>query len=57
MTKFSTNTDGTMNLVVNGIQQAYAHVISTVPLGALQVIDMRDLGLNYFEKSAIRQLQ
>lgn len=57
VTKISTNTDGTMNLVVNGTQKTYAHIISTVPLGALQVIDMSDLGLSYFEKSAIRQLQ
>lgn len=57
VTKIGTNSDGTMNLVVNGTKQTYAHVISTVPLGALQVIDMSELGLNYFEKSAIRQLQ
>lgn len=57
VTKISTNLDGTMNLVVNGTTQAYAHIISTVPLGALQVIDLRDLDLGYFEKSAIRQLQ
>lgn len=57
VTKISTNTDGTMNLVVNDTTHTYAHIISTVPLGALQVIDMTDLGLDYFQKSAIRQLQ
>lgn len=57
VTKISTNTDGTMNLVVNGTEHTYAHIISTVPLGALQAINMKDLDLDYFEKSAIRQLQ
>lgn len=35
----------------------YAHVISTVPLGALQVIDMTELDLEYAQKNAIRGLK
>lgn len=57
VTQITNNTDGTMNLVVNGTTQTYAHIISTVPLGALQTIKMTGLGLDYFQKKAIRTLQ
>lgn len=50
--------DGTLKLVVNGTEEYdYAHVISTVPLGALQAINMTGLDLDYFQKNAIRRLQ
>ncbi|TID01549.1 putative bifunctional amine oxidase [Colletotrichum higginsianum] len=48
---------GTLKVVVNGTEEySYAHVISTVPLGALQVINMTELDLSYFENNAIRTL-
>ncbi|KAF6811931.1 L-amino acid oxidase [Colletotrichum musicola] len=49
--------DGTLKVVVNNTQEyEYAHVISTVPLGALQAINTTELDLSYFEKNAIRTL-
>ncbi|TPX13329.1 uncharacterized protein E0L32_006302 [Thyridium curvatum] len=46
-----------LKVVVNGTQEyEYAHVISTVPLGALQVIDTKELGLSYYQNTAIRTL-
>ncbi|OBR14723.1 L-amino acid oxidase [Colletotrichum higginsianum IMI 349063] len=49
---------GTLKVVVNGTEEySYAHVISTVPLGALQVINMTELDLSYFENNAIRTLK
>lgn len=49
--------DGTLNIVVNGTENPYAHVISTVPLGALQAINMTGLDLNYFQGQSIRSLK
>ncbi|KUI69395.1 hypothetical protein VM1G_04950 [Cytospora mali] len=49
-------TDGTLNVVVNGTDKPYAHVISTVPLGALQAINMTGLELDYFQQQAVRSL-
>lgn len=58
VTDITTNDgDGTLNLVVNGSARPYAHIISTVPLGALQVINMTELDLDYFKKQAIRTLK
>ncbi|KAK1580061.1 L-amino acid oxidase [Colletotrichum navitas] len=57
VTDIRKNTDGTLKIVVNGTQEySYAHVISTVPLGALQAINMTELDLSYFENNAIRTL-
>ncbi|KAK1709858.1 L-amino acid oxidase [Colletotrichum lupini] len=51
------NANGSLKIVVNGTKEYdYAHVISTVPLGALQAINMTELELNYFENHAIRSL-
>ncbi|KXH42851.1 L-amino acid oxidase [Colletotrichum simmondsii] len=51
------NANGSLKIVVNGTKEYdYAHVISTVPLGALQAINMTELDLNYFENHAIRSL-
>lgn len=49
--------DGSLNIVVNETEHPYAHVISTVPLGALQAINMTGLGLDYFQKQSIRSLK
>lgn len=50
--------DGSLKVVVDGMTEYdYAHVISTVPLGALQFINMTELDLNYFQKNAIRKLK
>ncbi|KAF9875231.1 l-amino acid oxidase [Colletotrichum karsti] len=58
VTDIKKNSDGTLKLTVNGTQDTnYAHVISTVPLGALQIINMTELDLSYSQKSAIRTLQ
>ncbi|KAK1962107.1 L-amino acid oxidase [Colletotrichum sublineola] len=57
VTDIKKNPNGTLKLIVNGTQEySYAHVISTVPLGALQAINMTELDLSYFEKNAIRTL-
>ncbi|KAF4917757.1 putative bifunctional amine oxidase [Colletotrichum viniferum] len=58
VTDIRKNSDGTLKVVVNGTQEFdYAHVISTVPLGALQIINTTELDLSYSQKSAIRTLQ
>ncbi|KAM4061637.1 hypothetical protein HRG_013264 [Hirsutella rhossiliensis] len=38
-------------------ERTYNHVINTVPLGAMQVMDMTELDLDYRKKLAIRRLQ
>jgi predicted NAD/FAD-binding protein len=49
---------GTITLVTNNTEEtSYAHVISTVTLGALQMIDTTNLSLEYYRKQAIRLLQ
>jgi monoamine oxidase len=51
------NADGTLKVLVNHTQEYnYAHVISTVPLGALQIINTTSLNLSYFQNTAIRML-
>lgn len=40
----------------NGKERTYAHVISTIPLGALQIVDLTELDLNYGQRHAIRKL-
>ncbi|KAH0424148.1 l-amino acid oxidase [Colletotrichum camelliae] len=58
VTDIGKNSDGTLKVVVNSTQEFdYAHVISTVPLGALQIINTTELDLSYSQKSAIRTLQ
>ncbi|KFY35840.1 hypothetical protein V494_05565 [Pseudogymnoascus sp. VKM F-4513 (FW-928)] len=37
-------------------EQTYAHVISTIPLGALQIVDLTELDLGYAQRHAIRKL-
>jgi monoamine oxidase len=49
--------DGSLTAVVNGTEERnYAHVINTVPLGAMHVMDMTELDLGYRKKLAIRKL-
>lgn len=49
---------GTLKVIVNHtVEQEYAHVISTVPLGPLQAINMTELKLGYFRNNAIRTLK
>lgn len=49
---------GTLKVVLNHtVEQEYAHVISTVPLGPLQAINMTELNLGYFRNNAIRTLK
>ncbi|KFX88596.1 hypothetical protein V490_07535 [Pseudogymnoascus sp. VKM F-3557] len=40
----------------NDKEQTYAHVISTIPLGALQIVDLTELDIDYAERHAIRKL-
>ncbi|KAJ6784854.1 hypothetical protein PWT90_10295 [Aphanocladium album] len=49
---------GNLKVVINGAEKrVYDHVINTAPLGAMQVMDMSKLNLNYRKKHAIRRLQ
>lgn len=49
---------GTLKVIVNHtVEHEYAHVISTVPLGPLQAINMTELNLGYFRNNAIRTLK
>lgn len=49
---------GTLKVIVNHtMENDYAHVISTVPLGPLQAINMTELKLGYFRNNAIRTLK
>jgi monoamine oxidase len=50
--------NGALKVVINGNEErTYDHVINTVPLGAMQVMDMTELDLDYRKKLAIRKLQ
>lgn len=50
--------NGALKVVINGSEErTYAHVINTVPLGAMQVMDLTELNLDYRKKLAIRKLQ
>ena len=58
VTDIKKNADGTLRLVVNEAEEFdYAHVISTVPLGALQAINITELELDYYQRTAIRMLK
>lgn len=47
-----------LKVIINGNEErVYDHVINTVPLGAMQVMDMTKLQLGYRKKHAIRRLQ
>lgn len=49
--------EGQVSLVFNGTQRkTYAHVISTIPLGALQTVDLTKLDIDYAQRHAIRKL-
>lgn len=49
---------GALKVVINGDEErTYHHVINTAPLGAMQVMDMTELDLDYRKKLAIRRLQ
>ena len=45
-----------LSLLVNGTEWEYSHVISTIPLGALQAVDMTTVDLGYAQRNAIRKL-
>ena len=50
--------DGSLTVVINGEEErTYDHVINTVPLGAMQAMDMTELDLPYRKTLAIRKLQ
>ncbi|KAH6714834.1 L-amino acid oxidase [Leptodontidium sp. MPI-SDFR-AT-0119] len=50
-------TNQQLQLTFNGTQEkTYAHVISTIPLGALQTVDLRKLDIDYAQRHAIRKL-
>lgn len=42
--------------IEDGKERTYAHVISTIPLGALQIVDLTELDLGYAQRHAIRKL-
>jgi Flavin containing amine oxidoreductase len=48
--------NGQLAITYNGTEHAYAHVISTVPLGPLQAMDLKELQLGYAQRNAIRKL-
>jgi hypothetical protein len=48
--------NGQLSLQFNGTEQKYAHVISTIPLGALQTVDLKGLDLGFAQRNAIRKL-
>ncbi|KJZ74021.1 hypothetical protein HIM_06689 [Hirsutella minnesotensis 3608] len=50
--------NGAIAVVINGTEQrTYNHVINTVPLGAMQAMDLTDMNLDYRAKLAIRKIQ
>lgn len=58
VTDIKKKSDGTLNVLINGTEEYnYAHVISTVPLGALQAINTTELELSYYQNLAIRTLK
>ena len=49
--------DGQIGVVYNKTQERdYAHVISTIPLGVLQTVDLTKLDIAYAQRNAIRKL-
>ncbi|KAM4061568.1 flavin containing amine oxidoreductase [Hirsutella rhossiliensis] len=50
--------NGGLKVAIEGCKdKVYDHVINTVPLGAMQAMDMTELDLDYRKKAAIRELQ
>jgi hypothetical protein len=48
----------TLRVIVNHtVEYNYSHVVSTVPLGPLQAINLTELELGYFQNNAIRTLK
>ncbi|KAG7423077.1 putative bifunctional amine oxidase [Fusarium oxysporum f. sp. raphani] len=57
VTNINKNFDKGLKIVINDTEEYdYAHVISTVPMGALQIINMTELDLGYYQKTAFRTL-
>jgi hypothetical protein len=56
VTAIKSRSNGQLKMAYNGTEQAYSHVVSTIPLGALQTIDLTDLQLGYAQRNAIRKL-
>lgn len=56
VTAIKSDSSGQLNLQYNGEEQAYAHIVSTIPLGALQTVDLTGLQLGYAQRNAIRKL-
>ena len=56
VTSISWSSDAVLNVSTNSSSSQYDHVINTVPLGAMQAIDMESLDLEYGKKLAIRKL-
>jgi hypothetical protein len=58
VTSINKNSNKGLKIVVHDTEEYdYAHVISTVPLGALQIINMTELDLGYYQKTAFRTLK
>lgn len=58
VTKIRPGKKGSLRVIANHtVEYKYSHVISTVPLGPLQAIDMTELELGYFRNNAIRTLK
>ncbi|KAM5361872.1 hypothetical protein ACJA88_014290 [Fusarium oxysporum] len=57
VTSINKNSNKSLKIVVHDTEEYdYAHVISTIPLGALQIINMTELDLGYYQKTAFRTL-
>ncbi|KAK7736007.1 hypothetical protein SLS63_003525 [Diaporthe eres] len=57
VTDIRAGSKGALKVIVNHtVEHEYPHVISTVPLGPLQAINMTELKLGYFRNNAIRTL-
>jgi monoamine oxidase len=57
VTAIQPGSNGQIGVIFNGTQERdYAHVISTIPLGALQPVDLTNLDIGYAQRNAIRKL-
>ncbi|KIK22552.1 hypothetical protein PISMIDRAFT_102233 [Pisolithus microcarpus 441] len=45
------------SLAITSVPHVYSHVISTLPLRVLRMINMRNAGMNFNQKNALRQLR
>jgi len=59
VTSISQSGDTAMNVYVRGESnpRTYSHIISTIPLPCLQMVELGDAGLNVMQKNALRKLQ